>query len=106
MTSGSRRERFSASRAVIAALLFVGVTLTVGLAAAPHIHAWLHKSDSGTHECAATLMSKGTWDQSACEPILKAPEPTPVSRSFLTPGVRVIARAASSILEHAPPANS
>ncbi|MBA2742886.1 MAG: hypothetical protein H0U43_00970 [Chthoniobacterales bacterium] len=93
-------------RALTAAILFCAVVITVGLSAAPRLHDWLHKPGSGTHECAATLMSSGSWEHSASEPVLAAPKPAAVSASFVSPGVRVIARVDSSILEHAPPANS
>lgn len=96
----------SAFRALIAAVLFCGVVLTVGLSAAPQLHDWLHKTDAANHECAATLLSNGSWQHSACEPVLTAPQQVPAGPSFITPGVRVIARAEVSILEHAPPANS
>ncbi len=101
-----RGEKVRAFRAFVAAVLFCGVALTVGLSAAPQLHEWLHKSDGTTHECAATLMSSGSVDQANCEPVLKAPQAVPASPSFVTPGVRVIARAEFSILEHAPPVNS
>jgi hypothetical protein len=92
--------------ACIAALLFCGVVISVGLAAAPQLHDWLHKGSGASHECAATLMSNGSLEHSACDPVLKAPQPARVAPTFVTPGIRVIARAEASILEHAPPANS
>ena len=96
----------SAFRALIASFLVCGVILSVGLAAAPQLHEWLHQSHAPNHECAATLMSNGSWEHSACEPILAPPIAVPVNRIVVTPGLRVIARAEVSILEHAPPANS
>lgn len=93
-------------RAMIAAIVLCGVALTIGLAAAPQLHSWLHKTDDSSHECAATLMSNGSWNHSTCPPVLTAPQAVPVSPAFVRPGVRVIARVQSSILEHAPPANS
>ncbi|HEV8186080.1 MAG TPA: hypothetical protein VGP40_09000 [Chthoniobacterales bacterium] len=105
------RSRFSgikasALRAAIAAVLFCGVALTVGLSAAPQLHHWLHKSDGGNHECAATQLSSSGWEHSACDPVLTVPQPAPVSPSLVRPGLRVIAQVPSSILEHAPPARS
>ncbi len=93
-------------RAFIACVLFCGVVITVGLSAAPQLHDWLHKVDGSTHECAATLMSNGGWEHSACDPILTAPQRAPVSRSFVTPAPQVTARVETSVLEHAPPTNS
>ncbi|MBA2742750.1 MAG: hypothetical protein H0U43_00280 [Chthoniobacterales bacterium] len=92
--------------ALIAAVLFCGIVLSVGLSAAPQLHQWLHKTKGDSHECAATLMSKGTWEHSACDPVLSAPQQAPATPSFGKPGLRVMARAETSILEHAPPANS
>ena len=94
-------------RALIAALLFCGVTFAFGLSAAPQLHDSLHHDHrAATHQCAATLLSSGSWEHSAPEPAITAPQPAPVTFSFLKPGHRVIAQAKSSILEHAPPALS
>jgi hypothetical protein len=97
-------EHSPAVRALIAAVLFCGIALTIGLFAAPQLHDSLHKSDGTTHECAATHLSSGSWEHSSCAPVLSAPQAVPVSPSFVKPGVRVIARAGFSVLEHAPPA--
>lgn len=96
----------SAFSAFVAAVLFCGVVIGVGLSAAPQLHEWLHNTSGDSHECAATLMLNGSWEHSGCEPILTAPQQTPVTPSFVLPGSRVIARAGISVLEHAPPANS
>jgi hypothetical protein len=95
-----------AFRAFIAAILFCGVGLTVGLSAAPQLHDRLHKSDGPSHECAATLLSSGSVDHSHCEPVLRAPVAMAAAHFVVTARVRVIARTEFSILEHAPPANS
>jgi len=96
----------SAFRAFVACVLLCGVGLTLALSAAPQLHHWLHKSDGGNHECAATQLSSSGWEHSACDPVLTAPQPAPVSPSFVRPSLRVIAQVPSSILEHAPPARS
>jgi hypothetical protein len=95
-------------RALAAAVLFCAVGLAVALSAAPQLHDWLHKSgDRTTHECAATLMSSGSAEQSACEPVLKQPQPAPAVPAFrVQPFARVLAVLGSSLLEHAPPAQS
>jgi hypothetical protein len=93
-------------RASIASLLFCSVTFAIGLSAVPQLHDALHHGDRTTHQCAATLLSSGTWEHSALEPILAAPPPPPATVSFVDAGLRVIARPETSILEHAPPALS
>lgn len=93
-------------RAGLALLLFCGIVLTIGLSAAPQLHDALHKTNAPHHQCAATQMSNGSWNQSTCDPILTAPQPGAVDQPFVSRDVRVIARAGTSILEHAPPANS
>ena len=94
-------------RALIAILLFCGVGFSIGLSAAPQLHEWLHKTErSANHECAATLLASGSWEYSAGEPILTQPHRAAIASSFIKPDCRVIARAESSILEHAPPALS
>jgi hypothetical protein len=101
--TGSQR---SALRLFTAAAVFCGVLLSVGLSAAPQLHNWLHHSDAGNHECAATLLSGGNWEHAACAPVLTAPQRAPVTALFITPGILIIGRAETSVLEHAPPANA
>src|SRR4051794_34587412 len=56
-------------RACVAVLLFCSVALSAGLSAAPQLHEWLHKVDqTSPHECAATLLSSGSWETADCEP--------------------------------------
>ncbi|MFN2474901.1 MAG: hypothetical protein ABR526_00975 [Chthoniobacterales bacterium] len=96
----------SAFSALVAAVLFCGVALSVGLSTAPQLHEWLHQTNGTSHECSATLLSHGSWEHSAVEPILSEPERAPITRSFVAPEPRAIALAETSVLEHAPPANS
>lgn len=95
-------------RGIIAAALFCAVAIAIGLSAAPQLHKWLHKSsDWPNHECAATLMSSGSMEQSASKPVATKPQRAPGTPAFPAPGFpRVIARVPSSLLEHAPPAQS
>lgn len=99
-------ENPNAFRAFVAAVLLSSVVLTIGLAAIPQLHDWLHKTTDPQHECAATQLSSSGWEHVGCGPIFTAPEPIPVRPTFVIPGVRVIARAGFSILEHAPPVRS
>lgn len=95
-------------RAVTATVLFCAVALAVGLSAAPQLYKWLHKmGDRPNHECAATLMSSGSVEHSACAPIATEPRRPPDRRALPAQGFpRVIAELAFSLLEHARPARS
>jgi len=95
-------------RRLAAAFLFAAIALAVGLSAAPQAHEWLHKvGDRTNHECAATLMSSGSIEDSACEPASAKPQPTPSVPTFRTQLFsRVLAFLAFTRLEHAPPALS
>jgi hypothetical protein len=94
-------------RRIVSALLVVAFALAAGLSAAPQLHNWLHKiGDRSNHECAATLMSSGSVEQSTCEPIPVAPKAVPsvpAYRPQLFP--RVLASFEFARLEHAPPAS-
>jgi hypothetical protein len=93
---------------VLAALLFCSVAFAVGLSSAPQLHDWLHKvGDRSKHECAATLISSGSVEHSACEPASVAPQAAPSVPAFRTQIFpRVLAYLGFSRLEHAPPALS
>ena len=93
-------------RALIASLLFCSITFAIGLSAAPQLHDALHHGDRTTHECAATLLASGSWEHSAAEPALNAPQPLPATASFVKACLRLVAHPQTSILEHAPPALS
>jgi hypothetical protein len=104
MTRPSTAAKPSRFRALIASLLFCSVALAVGLSAAPQLHDALHKGELATHECAATLLSSGSWAHSAVEPVLAAPQPAPQIFRFIDAAAWSVARPRPSILEHAPPA--
>ncbi len=93
-------------RAFIAATLFCAVALAIGLSDAPQLHKWLHNAgDRPNHECAATLLSSGSMEQSACAPLTAEPQRVPSVPAFPSRGFpRVIATLRFSLLEHAPPA--
>jgi hypothetical protein len=94
-------------RATTAAFVFCALALAVALSAAPQLHELLHNiGDRPTHECAATLMSSGSAEHSACEPVLKQPQPAPVPVYRAQPFAPVLAVLGVSLLEHAPPAHS
>ncbi len=93
-------------RALVAAISLCAIAIAILLSAASQWHDWLHKSgDRSTHECAATLMSSGSAEHSACEPVLKQPQHAPAVRAFRAqPFARVLSVLGFSLLEHAPPA--
>jgi hypothetical protein len=101
--NSERNIRFTAS------ILISALLLALTLAAAPQLHARIHKDSSATdHQCAATLISSGSYEHSASPDILSAPQ--------LADHVSTIAIFTScwgpalflgaSIFEHAPPARS
>lgn len=95
------------SRAVFAALLFAAIALALGLAAAPQLHDQLHHHSPATHQCAVTLFSSGSVENTACEPAATAQQPAPLLHILpIVMGPRVVARIPASLLEHAPPAQS
>jgi len=96
------------SRAFIAAIVLCTIVAAIGLSGAPRLHRWLHDSGSQPqHECAATLLSSGSLDRSACEPISAQPQRVPVAAAFRMPADPGVPRALTlSPLEHAPPANA
>ncbi len=92
-------------RPLIAALLFAAVGLALGLSSAPRLHEFLHKGiDRTTHECAATLLSSGSAEHSACPPLFCAPGRAPILRAV---AIERLSHAAPALefsrLEHAPP---
>ena len=101
--SNAKPSRF---RALIASVLFCSVAFAIGLSAAPQLHDALHKSDGTTHQCAATLLSSGSYEHGVPAPVLAAPQPAPQTFCFVDAVMRVAARPRTSILEHAPPALS
>lgn len=95
----------NALRAFIAAMLFCGFAIAVGLSAAPQLHDRLHKGDT-KHECIATLLSSGSVEHASIEPAFLAPPLVLAPSSLLLAEVAIPRRTASSVLEHAPPARS
>ncbi|MGZ4985059.1 MAG: hypothetical protein ACXWAX_10185 [Chthoniobacterales bacterium] len=95
------------SRRILSALLVVAFALAAGLSAAPQLHEWLHNiGNQPTHECAATLMSSGSVEHSACEPVFVPPKPAPSKPAYRPqPFPRVLASFEFARLEHAPPAS-
>jgi hypothetical protein len=95
--------RFTAS-ALISALL-----LALTLAAAPQLHARVHKDSSAPdHQCAVTLISSGSYEHSASPDILLTPQladhvsTIAIFTSCWVPALFL----GASIFEHAPPARS
>ncbi len=90
---------------LFAAFLLLAVALAATLAVTPQLHEWLHNfGDSSNHECAATLLSSGNVEHSACEPASVKPRPAPSVPAFRPqPFARVLASFEFARLEHAPP---
>ena len=98
----------SRTRSAMAALFCAAFVFAVGLSVSPQLHDWLHKSgDQPAHQCAATILSSGGVEHSACEPALV--QPSRLARGSILPAVgfpRLRASLPFSLLEHAPPAHS
>ena len=106
MNRRSINAKPSRFRALIASVLFCSVTLAIGLSAAPQLHDALHLGERTTHECAATLLSSGGWDHSACQSPSAAPDAARETILLVSADLPIVARPETSILEHAPPALS
>ncbi len=100
---GFRLIRGHAGR--IFALLLLAVFLcALTVASSPRLHEKVHRI-GGQHECAATLLASGNYEQAAVPQITPTIEKAPIALAFLWPRCQfIIAAAPSSILEHAPPA--
>ncbi len=97
--------RSEKSRRVLATILVASFAFAAVLSAAPQLHERLHKiGDRTNHACAATLMSSGSVEHSACEPPFAAPQPAPAVPAFRVPAFAwVLAPLEFTRLEHAPP---
>ena len=77
------------------------------LSSAPGLHEWVHAAAAANHQCAVTLMSAGSCDQSECAGPSCHPPPSREQAFILPPGFKLISeRLDFSLLEHAPPAIS
>jgi hypothetical protein len=107
MTRQPITEKPSRFRALIASFLVCSIAFAIGLSAAPQLHDSLHKGDRTTHECAATLLSSGSWEHSAPEPAFTDPKHAPAVRILEECATPKLAAALEfARLEHAPPAVS
>lgn len=91
-------------RAFLSIAVLIAFLISLALANAPRWHERVHAAQ-GEHECAATLLAAGQCDHAMATPFLPPPERVvnfsqPVL--LLADGVTIV----SSILEHAPPAQS
>lgn len=94
---------------VTASALIGALVFALTLAAAPHLHASLHKeSGARNHECAVTLVASGSYEHSAAPVVLVAPEPAAYVATVSTDTSVWVAAPflGASIFEHAPPALS
>jgi hypothetical protein len=101
--NSERNIRFTAS------ILISALLLALTLAAAPQLHARIHKDSSATdHQCAATLISSGSYEHSASPDLLSTPQladhvsTIAIFTSCWVPALFL----GASIFEHAPPARS
>ncbi|HXA09861.1 MAG TPA: hypothetical protein VNW28_07745, partial [Chthoniobacterales bacterium] len=69
----SRREKL---QAFVASGLLSAFLFALALAASPQLHQRLH-ADAGSpdHECAATLIAAGKYEQADAPPVVVAPQP-------------------------------
>ncbi|MDQ6766002.1 MAG: hypothetical protein M3Z22_07885 [Verrucomicrobiota bacterium] len=91
-----------------AAVLLGAIVFAITLSAAPQVHESLHQASADTtHQCAATLISAGSIEHSACAPILSSVALVPVFQASAAELVSsAVSAPGSSLLEHAPPAQS
>jgi predicted metal-binding membrane protein len=97
-----------AFRAVIAAGSVAAFLFALVLSATPQLHEQLHGATSvGNHECAATLLASGSYQQTPLATISLAPPAPPGTFVQALPGSPLVsAHLEFSLLEHAPPAKS
>jgi hypothetical protein len=94
---------FTLARDWVALIVVTGVLIASVLSAAPQSHERLHGYSN--HECAATLISAGSYDHGTIEaPGMGAPNLTAETKISLPHCPLVGSPLNFSLLEHAPPA--
>jgi hypothetical protein len=94
------------ARTAIGLSVLVALLRAITLASAPQLHEKLH-AIGPQHECAATIIASGSYENAVSPPVLATLPNVPISSAFLLPEIeRVTAAVPTSILEHAPPAQS
>jgi hypothetical protein len=89
---------------IFSLLLLAAFVMALIVASSPWLHEKLHHIGRH-HECAATLLASGNYEQAGVPQIAPTVENVPIAPAFLWPRCQfIIAAAPSSILEHAPPA--
>jgi hypothetical protein len=83
--------------------------LALALSVSPHWHELIHSdAKSAKHECAVTLVSSGTFKQSAPAPLVVAP--APALQFCFIPALHPVWVASpfigARVFEHAPPAGA
>ena len=94
---------------VTASTLLSAFFFALTLAAAPQLHALVHKDSSApNHECAATLIASGSYQHSVAPVVFTAPQAVVYveTLSTLSPVWVATPFLGASIFEHAPPALS
>ena len=102
----SRSEKF---RALIATGVLGAFLFALTLAASPQLHARFHAdSGSANHECAATLLATGKYQQVDAPPVLVAPQPAVLFEKVpvFAPVWVAAVFSRAHVFAHAPPALS
>jgi hypothetical protein len=94
------------ARTAVGLSVLIALLGAITLASAPQLHEKLH-AVGPQHECAATIIASGSYETAVSPPVLATIPNVPISSAFLPPRIeRGIAAVPTSILEHAPPAQS
>ena len=96
-------------RAFVAGLLSAAFLWALALSVSPQLHQRVHKDANRVeHNCAATMISSGSYDHAAHPPLVGTPVPSVHFSKIpaLTPQWVESRFLGASIFEHAPPARS
>src|SRR5204862_7937924 len=94
-------------RAIVAAFVSIGFLWALALSASPQLHQRVHADANRVeHNCAATMIASGSYDQVAHPPLISAPVPSTHFSTIpaLTPCWVQSPFLGACILENAPPA--
>jgi hypothetical protein len=94
------------ARAAIGLSVLIALLGAITLASTPQLHAKLHPVGP-QHECAATIIASGSYENAVAPPALATVSTVPVCSAFIPWRIEcVVTPVPTSILEHAPPAQS
>jgi hypothetical protein len=94
-------------RTFVAAFVSIGFLWALALSASPQLHQRVHADANRVeHNCAATMIASGSYDQVAHPPLISAPVPSTHFSTIpaLTPCWVQSPFLGACIFEHAPPA--